>query len=269
MKISCIFGHKWSGCICERCGTVRDGEQLHSFVHFDHSCATKCERCGREGPVQHTWNRNGKGCTCEICGAKREVSNLNAHSIPYIYDPHYLGGSERISCTCTDCGYVRPGDFEGHIYEYTYVEGSAEHKGVCIVCGREIMSEHFYEDGVCKYCGYKPGVDLQKLVRDFATYTSLSLDESALDEMERQLLDVGDPAEAVIFNFLWNCSMGSMDGIRWWSQARRLTRMLPKFRSPELKQQLTLLVDNATRNNSWEYHTEIANVAKEELSKIL
>ena len=131
-----------------------------------------------------------------------------------------------------------------------------------------MTSEHNFDNGVCTYCGYKPGVNLRSLIIDFATKTVLTLDESELDEMERKLLDEGDAAENAIFNFLAECSYGGVGNIRWWSQAKRLTRMLPKFKSPEVRRHLEQLADNASRTNIWEYHTEIANVAKEELGKL-
>ena len=43
--------------------------------------------------------------------------------------------------------------------------------------------------------------------------------------------------------------------------------MLPKFKSRKVKEHLAQLADNAKRTNTWEYHTEIANIAKEELKK--
>lgn len=45
-------------------------------------------------------------------------------------------------------------------------------------------------------------------------------------------------------------------------------KMLPKFRTPKVREHLQQLADNANRTNIWEYHTEIANVAKEELAKL-
>jgi len=56
--------------------------------------------------------------------------------------------------------------------------------------------------------------------------------------------------------------------IQWWKQAKRLTRMLPKFGSAKVKEHLALLADNATRTNSWEYRTEIADTAAKELKKL-
>ncbi|MBR6999074.1 MAG: hypothetical protein IKI01_00485 [Lachnospiraceae bacterium] len=264
MKIRCLFGHKWNGCICERCGETRD--EGHSFQVLEGSCKTKCIRCGADGPGQHKWNRGGNGCKCTSCGATRNTTDLNAHNFPYVYDPHHLvTGAKHRSCTCADCGWCD--DKFGHVYDYSYEPGSSQHKGVCTICGKTIMSRHNFNYGICTYCGYKPGIDLRKTVIDFATYTNLGLDDSVLDEMEQKLLAEGDSAEEVIFNFLAECSYGGVGNIRWWAQAKRLTRMLSKFKSPEVRRHLQQLVDNANRSNSHEYHSEIANVAKEELNK--
>ncbi len=266
MKLGCLFGHKWDGCICTRCEQVRD--EGHNFAPVPGECIEKCTKCGKEIQKGHTWSRNGRGCKCVICGASRNTDDLNAHTFPYVYNPTYLGGQKVSSCTCSECGYVKKTLFGGHIYRYSYEKGSAKHKGVCTICGKEMTSEHNFDNGVCTYCGYKPGVNLRSLIIDFATKTVLTLDESELDEMERKLLDEGDAAENAIFNFLAECSYGGVGNIRWWSQAKRLTRMLPKFKSPEVRRHLEQLADNASRTNIWEYHTEIANVAKEELGKL-
>lgn len=59
-----------------------------------------------------------------------------------------------------------------------------------------------------------------------------------------------------------------MGNIPWWTQSRRLTRLLAKFKSREVKRHLQRLADNASRTNSREYHTEIADVARGELNKL-
>ena len=253
---------------CARCGKIL-GRQ-HNYVPVPDKCESVCSICGKAGPVQHHWNHGGMGCKCQVCGKTRVVNDLNAHSFPYVEDPGATVDALRShrSCTCADCGWVDTVKDFGHVFRYTFTPGSAQHKGVCSICGKVRMSEHFFKDGVCAYCGYKPGVDLNKMVRDFATYVSLSLDQSELDDMEKQLLAEGDAAEETIFSFLARCSYGGVGDIRWWSQAKRLTRMLPKFKSAKVKDHLRQLADNASRTNIWEYHTEIANVAKEELAKL-
>ncbi len=60
MGFACIFGHKWNGCKCERCGVTRDEQ------HDWDGC--KCRRCGKVRDEQHDWN----GCICLRCGQKRD-----------------------------------------------------------------------------------------------------------------------------------------------------------------------------------------------------
>ena len=61
MSILCRkFGHKWSGCKCQRCGEVRD--ESHNW----HGCT--CIICGMTRDEQHKWN----GCTCLSCGKVRD-----------------------------------------------------------------------------------------------------------------------------------------------------------------------------------------------------
>ena len=48
--MACLFGHKWNGCKCEKCGKVRD--EGHEFVSVPGSSKTKCAKCGKEGPAK-------------------------------------------------------------------------------------------------------------------------------------------------------------------------------------------------------------------------
>ena len=76
MKLGCLFGHKWDGCICTRCEQVRD--EGHNFAPVPGECIEKCTKCGKEIQKGHTWSRNGRGCKCVICGASRNTDDLNA-----------------------------------------------------------------------------------------------------------------------------------------------------------------------------------------------
>ncbi len=40
MGIACLFGHKWDGCKCEKCGATRD--KGHDWDY------SKCKKCGKE-----------------------------------------------------------------------------------------------------------------------------------------------------------------------------------------------------------------------------
>ncbi len=74
--IKCLFGHKWDGCVCRRCGKLRDEE------HDWDGC--KCRRCGATRDEEHTWD----GCLCRRCRRIRP-------------DGHDWNG-----CTCIRCGIV-------------------------------------------------------------------------------------------------------------------------------------------------------------------
>jgi hypothetical protein len=69
MGILCLFGHKWNGCKCERCGTTKD--ENHHFVIDAKACLEKCSICGKIRNLDHKWN----GCKCEKCGTTRNQSH--------------------------------------------------------------------------------------------------------------------------------------------------------------------------------------------------
>ena len=66
MNIKCLFGHKWNGCKCERCGATRD--EGHKWTSLEGKCIEKCSVCGKEHSIEHKWS----GCKCEKCGITRE-----------------------------------------------------------------------------------------------------------------------------------------------------------------------------------------------------
>jgi len=78
--MACLFGHKWNGCKCSRCGKERDEQ------HNWNGC--KCTICGTTRTEGHRFAVNSK-CEekCEICGKTAGIK-------------HNLDGS-----VCTKCGY--------------------------------------------------------------------------------------------------------------------------------------------------------------------
>ena len=67
MKITCLFGHKWNGCKCDRCGEIRD--EGHSYTHFQPSATGKCVgtcKCGKQQELEHDW----VGGKCARCGLR-------------------------------------------------------------------------------------------------------------------------------------------------------------------------------------------------------
>ncbi|MCL2049393.1 MAG: hypothetical protein FWG87_11785 [Defluviitaleaceae bacterium] len=76
--MACLFGHKWDGCKCSKCGKVRD--EGHNW----NGC--KCNSCGQTRNEQHNFSKTPNKCekTCSICNEIRES--------------HDLDGSKCISC---------------------------------------------------------------------------------------------------------------------------------------------------------------------------
>ena len=77
--MACLFGHKWNGCKCSKCGKTRDEHHKWDL------CKGKCSICGKTQNEQHDWN----GCKCSRCGATRD-------------EQHEWDG-----CKCNRCGMTR------------------------------------------------------------------------------------------------------------------------------------------------------------------
>lgn len=138
MGLACLFGHKWNGCKCTRCGATRD-----------------------EG---HDW----KGCKCKICGATRDeghdyrmLSSFSGHFKKCRIcdkltdeEPHrFEKVSGKCYSKCSVCGHKSSSK-----HNYVSVEGKC-HK-VCSVCGDvDWKAEHTWEpvagkcEEKCKVCG--------------------------------------------------------------------------------------------------------------------
>lgn len=111
MSLSCLFGHKWDGCKCTKCGKWRDEQHRWDF------CKGKCELCGKVCDEQHEW----KKCKCVKCGKKK----------PHDWDRCYCRVCKKKRephdwnhCTCRVCGEIR----DNHV-----IDGC-----VCIICNKEI-----------------------------------------------------------------------------------------------------------------------------------
>ncbi len=65
MGIACLFGHKWNGCKCERCGETRDEQ------HDWGGC--RCIKCGKNRDEQHNWD----GLNCSVCHKSRSVKEIS------------------------------------------------------------------------------------------------------------------------------------------------------------------------------------------------
>ena len=89
IKMACLFGHKWVGCLCTKCGKTRD--EGHDWD----LCKGRCRRCGKSRKEQHDWD----GCKCRRCGKTRD-------------EQHDWNG-----CKCRRCGKTRDEqhDWDGSI----------------------------------------------------------------------------------------------------------------------------------------------------------
>lgn len=70
--LPCMFGHKWNGCTCERCGTVRD--EHHRMVSVPGECTQRCSICGKPGEIVHRYKKDpdtGERI-CVVCGICKE-----------------------------------------------------------------------------------------------------------------------------------------------------------------------------------------------------
>lgn len=143
--------------VCTVCAGVLVTELIaptgkHSF---DNTCDTKCNVCGAERTVEHTfgtgWKYSGKGHWhyCTICGAADTVLD------------HYPGpaATEEKEQICLTCGMImmkkKP---HAHKWDTQWSSDDADHWYTCTVCKeKDKLAEHTYEDGCdadCGICGY-------------------------------------------------------------------------------------------------------------------
>jgi hypothetical protein len=102
--MACWLHHSWQGCVCERCGKVRD--QDHDWEHC------RCRRCGLNRQAQHNW----QGCQCLTCGRKQ---HLWSHGVCTLCQ-------ER--CTHEDPGLPYP-DYDSALTAHEL------HRHRCPICG--------------------------------------------------------------------------------------------------------------------------------------
>jgi len=125
MSLKCLFGHRWIGCKCERCGKTQDITLEHKFVVVDGKCIEKCTICGKEIPLIHKCKFvavDGKCIVkCTICGVE--------------YTKH-----RGVGCVCIFCGkMIRP---------HSWYDNQCTHCGKTKtqVTGKICM---FYNNGKC------------------------------------------------------------------------------------------------------------------------
>lgn len=136
MGLACLFGHKWHGCRCVRCGITRNEQ------HNWNGCV--CTQCGARRNESHHWN----GCTCSRCGATRDEQH------------------EWDICKCKICG--KPSDdFARHQWKVVgnipYSDQRVGHistsprKPLTIRCVHCDERKYFTSGKICLYC-YTSGI---------------------------------------------------------------------------------------------------------------
>ena len=128
MIIACLFGHKWDGCTCSKCGKHRNEQ------HDWDLCGEKCKRCGELQTPHHEWD----GCTCSRCNKTRD-------------EQHKWDG-----CKCVKCGRVKHSSLQKgkciscrepgvkYIHQRVYEKE--------MIGGREITRSYSVEDRKCFHC---------------------------------------------------------------------------------------------------------------------
>ena len=158
--MSCIFGHKWNGCKCSKCGKTRNHE-------WD---GCKCKRCGCE---QHEWD----GCKCKRCDSVKDgegwhhkyrvvqgtcdivctVCGKKSENGLYLRDPH-INGVKHIGskCLCSRCGKR---NHANNNHEWIEIKPGPKgiHKRVCLLkcklCGEIETNCDIDSNAICKKCG--------------------------------------------------------------------------------------------------------------------
>ncbi|MEZ4357120.1 MAG: hypothetical protein R2876_00565 [Eubacteriales bacterium] len=128
-----IFGHKWNGCKCVRCGFVSQHSNNHHYVPVEGKCQLVCSICGKKVPRQHKWvivgDKANKECIkyCEICGEKGKAEH------------------KWNKCICERCGAIRKSEHDFHILEGECIEK-------CSICGTTRPIAHKWAGDVCINC---------------------------------------------------------------------------------------------------------------------
>ena len=141
--MACLFGHKWSGCKCEKCGKTRDEYHKyspyinnHNHLRSGNDCVERCDICHNKKTIgEHSFIRIEDSCKekCRICGF--EKTNYDYHKpirVP-------------VECIekCEICGDVT------NYLAHNWVGCK------CADCGESRKKEHNFQNGVCTICGVK------------------------------------------------------------------------------------------------------------------
>lgn len=104
--------------------------------------------------------------------------------------------------------------------------------------------------------------EIANLVDKLAHFSTFGMDRSEEEKMGAELLKCGDKALKAIVNYLILCASGRQRDY-WWSNASYLVKMIKEFPGADFEQIYNTLINQST--NIWEYHTQIKEVAEQEL----
>ena len=141
-----MLGHKWTGCKCDRCGSVRD--QDHNWYH----CA--CQRCNKIRDTGHVW----KGVNCQACLKvdlkRKECNELQCLHSQFSNDQIEDSIAQKCIVRCTYCGRI---EFRQH----SFVKKENSCFKTCEVCGYLTEPEHSWISTACgkkcSICGISIG----------------------------------------------------------------------------------------------------------------
>ncbi|MCL2002399.1 MAG: hypothetical protein FWG72_00140 [Oscillospiraceae bacterium] len=165
--MACLFGHKWNGCKCSKCGKNRDEQHnwngckcticgaARDEGHDLDLCFGRCKKCGKSCEVSHAWN----GCKCSRCGKMRneqhewdlcfgkcKVCGIAGKKEGHTFEEHPNGGTpcEKV---CSICGWA------GRVHKWEPLnESKCEYS--CSVCGQKAFIHKGYKE-LCPLCGEK------------------------------------------------------------------------------------------------------------------
>ena len=164
--MACLFGHKWNGCKCTKCGKMRNEnhnwsgckcticgktrDEQHIFMYKDWcgKCEGTCTICGKEVMTTHDYKSVPNQCyqVCSRCGEKTRPK----------HDFKEVPG--KCMNVCAVCGAVDSVNAAHH----TFIPVAGKCVDVCAVCGVEASAytaHHTFVSvagkcaKVCEVCG--------------------------------------------------------------------------------------------------------------------
>lgn len=170
MKLSCIFGHKWLGCTCAKCGEVRgEGHHYANYKDQNGKCVGRC-KCGKTETLEHNFeNVSGNLCPveCSRCGNRKYTHDFQPVPGKCYEQCSVCGWKKEFPHTwqtvlnkcgqvCAVCG--EEADVSDDMHTWQRVTGECKEK--CIVCGIERNVDHTWQqvqgkcEEKCVVCGH-------------------------------------------------------------------------------------------------------------------